>query len=267
MRADGFGDAGAKARLSAGMLNGVRGDRSAEISGEEPLLRPHDPPIVTQRVEQSRREHDIAILAALALGHPDHHPLVFGAVEAGEKMGNFRSAENDRQLLGLPRSGDARFQVPASLEGNIVEEAKGGSGDDDRTGRQPSLVRQVQLIVTYLFRTQQFRRFTKVAGEQGDMQNIRSLGVRRQVPHLHVLDHALPKEGHRKLLCEVEWAAHAATPGSRKRSLSGGPNTQPTSGTMPLPTVFSLMLLPTAERFSRVPSMFDSLGVEVPYPT
>jgi hypothetical protein len=37
---------------------------------------------------------------------------------------------------------------------------------------------------------------------------------------------------------------------------------------MPLPTVFfSLMLLPTAERFSRVPSMFDSLGVEVPYPT
>jgi len=33
---------------------------------------------------------------------------------------------------------------------------------------------------------------------------------------------------------------------------------------MPLPTVFSLMLLPTAERFSRVPSMFDSLGVEVP---
>jgi hypothetical protein len=46
-----------------------------------------------------------------------------------------------------------------------------------------------------------------------------------------------------------------------------GPNTQPTSGTMPLLTVFSLMLLPTAERFSRVPSMFDSLGVEVPCPT
>jgi hypothetical protein len=26
------------------------------------------------------------------------------------------------------------------------------------------------------------------------------------------------------------------------------------------------MLLPTAKRFSRVPSMLDSLGVEVPYP-
>jgi len=36
---------------------------------------------------------------------------------------------------------------------------------------------------------------------------------------------------------------------------------------MPLLTVFSVMLLPTAERFSRVPSMFDSFGVKVPYPT
>ena len=122
MRADRFGDAGAKARLSAGVLNGVRGDRSGEIPGEEPLLRPHDPPIVTQRVEQFRREHDIAVLAALALGHPDHHPLVveraglqangfgdaqtggvaglqdrlvFDVFDAAEKMENFRSVEND----------------------------------------------------------------------------------------------------------------------------------------------------------------------------
>ena len=107
---------------------------------------------------------------ALALGHPDHHPLVveraglqangFGDAQAGgvagrqdrlvfdlfdaaEKMENLRSAENDRQLLGLPRSGDARFQVPASLEGNIVEEAKGSSGYDDRTRSQLPLVRQV----------------------------------------------------------------------------------------------------------------------------
>ena len=170
MRADGFGDAATKARLSAGMLNGVGGDRSAEIAGEEPLLRPHDPPIVTQRVQQFGREHDVAVLVALALGHPDHHPLVveraglqangFGDAQAGgvagrqdrlvfdvfdaaEKMANLRSAENDWQLLGLPRSGDARFQVSASPEGNIVKEAKGGSGYDDRTRRQLPLVRQV----------------------------------------------------------------------------------------------------------------------------
>jgi hypothetical protein len=37
MRIDRFGDAAAKARLSAGKLNGVGGDRLAEIPGEEPL--------------------------------------------------------------------------------------------------------------------------------------------------------------------------------------------------------------------------------------
>jgi hypothetical protein len=97
---------------------------------------------------------------------------VFDVFDAAEKMENLRSAKNDRQLLGLFGSGNARFQVPASLEGNIVEEAKGG-GYDDRTRSQLSLVRQVQLIITYFFRTQQFRRLTKMAGEQGDMQNIR----------------------------------------------------------------------------------------------
>src|SRR5258708_14153838 len=90
----------------------------------------------------------------------------------------------------------------------------------------------------------------KVACKQGDMQNILSLAVRRPVTQLHARDHALPKEGHRKLLCEVEWAAHAATPGSRKTEPLRDPNTQPRSVTMPLLAVFSLMLLPTAKRFS-----------------
>jgi hypothetical protein len=175
---------------------------------------------------------------ALALGHPDHHPLVveraglqangfgdaqsgavagrqdrlvFDVFDAAEKMENLGSAEHDRQLLGLPGSRDARLQVPASLEGNIVEEAKRGSGYDDRTRRQLSLVRQVQLIVPYLFRTQQFRRFTKVAGEQGDMQDIPRPGVRRQVPHLHVLDHALPKECHRKAEARAGRTWHRAS--------------------------------------------------------
>src|SRR5437879_3188487 len=73
-----------------------------------------------------RREHDVAVLAALAFGHLDHHPLVvergglqtngFGDAQAGgiadrqdrlvldvfdaaEKMENLGSAENDRQLF------------------------------------------------------------------------------------------------------------------------------------------------------------------------
>ena len=68
---------------------------------------------------------------------------MFDAFDAAEKLENLRSAENDRQLLGLPGSGDARFQVPASLESNIVEEAEGGSGYDDRTRSQLPLVRQL----------------------------------------------------------------------------------------------------------------------------
>ena len=50
---------------------------------------------------------------------------MFDVFDAVEKMENLCSAEHDRQLLGLPRSGDARSQVPPSLEGSIVEEAKG----------------------------------------------------------------------------------------------------------------------------------------------
>ena len=52
MRADGLGDAGTEARLSAGMLDGVPGDRLAAIPGEEPPFRRHGAPIFTQRVEQ-----------------------------------------------------------------------------------------------------------------------------------------------------------------------------------------------------------------------
>ena len=37
VRADGLGDAGPNARCAAGMLNGVRGNWSAEIPGEQPL--------------------------------------------------------------------------------------------------------------------------------------------------------------------------------------------------------------------------------------
>jgi hypothetical protein len=90
---------------------------------------------------------------------------VFDVFDAAEKMENLRSAENDRQLLGLLGSGNARFQVPASFKGNVVEKAKGGSGDDDRTRSQLPLVRQVELIVTYFFRTEQLWRLMKMTGE------------------------------------------------------------------------------------------------------
>src|SRR6516225_1941951 len=102
--------------------------------GNSHSLWPRDPPVAAQRVEQFRREHDVAVFAAFALGHPDHHPLVveraglqangfrdaqtgsvasrqdrlvFDVFNAAEKMQHLRSAKNDRQLLGLFGSGDA----------------------------------------------------------------------------------------------------------------------------------------------------------------
>jgi|SRR6516164_2280991 hypothetical protein len=81
------------------------------------------------------------------------------------------------------------------------------------------------------------------------MQNIRSLGVRCQVSHLHVLDHALPKEGDRKLLREWNGCTCSHPRLSQTEPLRG-PNTQPTAETIPLPTVLALMPPPTAKRFS-----------------
>src|SRR6516165_8457719 len=88
------------------------------------------------------------------------------------------------------------------------------------------------MIVTYFFRAQQFRRLAKVAGEQRDMQDVRSLGVRRQVPHLHVLNHALkaPVRGGMGCAC--------SHPRLSQTELSGDGNAQATSGAMPLPAAF-----------------------------
>src|SRR5437867_13372659 len=55
--------------------------------------------------------------------------------------------------------------------------------------------------------------------EQGDLQKVGVAGARGKVPHLHVLDHALPKDCHGKLRCEMECAALSA-PSCRNRSLS-----------------------------------------------
>src|SRR5271169_1484995 len=103
-----------------------------------------------------------------------------------------------------------------------------------------------------------------MACEQGDLQEVGIPGARRKVPHLHVLDHALPKDGHGKLLCEMECAALSAPP-CRNPSLSmmrGAYDDQINQSRLS-PHAPSH---PTAKRFSRVPSMLDSLGVEVPYP-
>jgi hypothetical protein len=52
------------------------------LSLEEPLHRPVRSPVLSQPAQEIRGQHDVAVLAALALLDPDDHPLavdVFGA--------------------------------------------------------------------------------------------------------------------------------------------------------------------------------------------
>ena len=58
------------------------------------------------------------------------------------------------------------------------------------------LVGQIELIGADFFRPQPVGGLAEVACEQGDLQQVRLLRARGQVPHLHVLDHALTKRCH-----------------------------------------------------------------------
>ena len=62
-----------------GAVELTRGDRlGGLLAGEEPVARPLYEPPLSQEIEQVGREHDIAVLAALALLDPDQHA---GAVD------------------------------------------------------------------------------------------------------------------------------------------------------------------------------------------
>jgi hypothetical protein len=54
-----------------------------------------------------------------------------------------------------------------------------------------------------------------VAGKAGDLLEVGDLGVQREVAQLHVFSHALPKDTHEKLLCQMD-RLQAALPCWRK---------------------------------------------------
>ena len=70
-------DPGRLPRPLAGMLDRADADVPAGLlAGKQPLARrPFDLPVGAQQVEQPGREHDQALLAALALGHAQDHAL------------------------------------------------------------------------------------------------------------------------------------------------------------------------------------------------
>ena len=70
------------------------------------------------------------------------------------------------------------FEGPPFLEGDLVEEAKGGDGEANRIGGQLLLVDQKHLVGADLLRTQCFGRPVEVACEQRDLQDVAGLRAR-----------------------------------------------------------------------------------------
>jgi hypothetical protein len=101
-------------------------------------------------------------------------------------------------------------------------------------GGQLLFVGQVDLVSAYLLRAQGFRRPVEVARKQRDLFHVRGLGTRGEIPHLHILDHALAKGSHGKLLCEMdllrEQPFHAFARERTCEGLEGGLELMPALG-------------------------------------
>jgi hypothetical protein len=78
---DWFGETGQTKGFLAGLLYGALRDRPIVANtGKQPLLRANGSPVAAQDLQQLGREHDISILAALAMLDTNNHP---GAVDGG----------------------------------------------------------------------------------------------------------------------------------------------------------------------------------------
>jgi len=246
--------AGPREGLLAGLLDGVAADMAAgNQAREEPLARgPGAPPVVAQDLQQPWREHDVAVLAALALLDADDHALAvdvgraqadgFGDAQAGgvaagqdgvvsgagdtaEEVHGFPGAGYDGQLAGLPRGGQDFRDVPVLAEGDAVEEAQGRDGDADRAGRELPGAGQEQLVVADLLGAEPLRRLAEVAGEPGHLADVARLGVGGQVANGHVLRHALAQWCHENapLRYRMGCAAKGSHPMLPQSELAGKP--------------------------------------------
>src|SRR5713226_10151177 len=70
--------------------------------------------------------------------------------------------------------------------------------------------RQIDLIRANVLGSQHIRRLSEVTCEQRNLLEVRCLGMRRQIPYLHILRHSLSKNSHGKLLCDREQLQRAA---------------------------------------------------------
>jgi hypothetical protein len=232
----------------AGPVELARRDRLAWLlAGEEPATWPHHPPPLPQDVEQVGREHDIAVLAALALLDPDQHA---GAVDVGDlEVGDLRDAQaaaigdaqrgavlqaprvrqqqrhllrvqNHRQAIGRR---DPRHAVTEAgpAQRDVEEEPQGRTGQvhPGIAGAERS---QVKLVAPQIFRFGPVRRQPKEGRELTHLPDIVALRVLAKPADGHVLDHPLAQRsdgdgvGHGYLRGSGE-----TTPNPRMQRLTG----------------------------------------------
>src|SRR5580704_15489943 len=173
------------------------------FAGEEPGGGSIGFPVAAEQVEQSRREHYLAILAALSLADTDDLPLAvdighqqvddLGNPQAGRIDGHedramfevagdckdrryFGGAQDDRQLLFVSRVRDM-FDHPVSVQCVVIEETQCAHGlVEDRPG-DLLLLDEEELVLPDVFGAEPIRRGPKMLGEPGHATDVNLDGV------------------------------------------------------------------------------------------
>jgi len=120
-----------------------------------------------------------------------------------EKPYDFSLAQDDWQFPGLARERDMG-DGPIAAEGVAIEKSEGADRLVKVTPGDVTLLNQIYLILTNLFRPQQFGRLAEMPGEVGDAGDVGVNGAQRPVAQSQVVGHALTKSSHGKLLSKRE---------------------------------------------------------------
>jgi len=113
-----------------------------------------------------------------------------------DQLGHFFWTQDFRYpVLAVFRIRD-RVGRKTALQCAHEEKAQTGCLRNHRSHRQFSLVQQVSLPLTNMFRAELIGRFTEVAGEPLDGANIRACSSFREVTSLEFLQHYFAKTGH-----------------------------------------------------------------------
>ena len=173
---------------------------------EEPLLRLKHPPVATQLLEQARREHGAAILAPLALFHPNLHPLAVnvsrlqmtglsqpqpGTIHRHQKSPVLGMQTPDRQEpLQLLRTVNLRppdrlgrpgqhwlEMLRSAVQDQVVKEPQPAHRHIEGAGRQLPLPRQVEQVILQLVVRNLVGRLAVILGQTINRSHIGPLGL------------------------------------------------------------------------------------------